>query len=105
VVAVFFWTTPSPGTLALLIGVGACAVVGQIATSRAFAVADATAVLPYDFLRFGMIIAIGWAAFGESVDETTMIGGAVIIGSSIYLAYREAVAARRVRATALPPPT
>lgn len=101
----FFWTTPSLPTLAMLIGVGVCASFGQVATSRAFAVADATAVLPYDFLRFGVVIALGWFAFGERVTAETLVGGAVIIGSSIYLAYREAVAARAVKPASQPPLT
>jgi drug/metabolite transporter (DMT)-like permease len=101
----FYWTWPSPTTWALLLGIGACAVVGQLATSYAFRAADATAVMPYDFLRFGVVILIGWWAYGEAVDGLTLVGGAVILASSIYLAYREQVAARQIRAASQPPIT
>ena len=90
----FYWSWPSPTTWALLVAVGACAVVGQLATSYAFRAADATAVMPYDFLRFGIVILIGWSAFDEPVDGTTLVGGAVILVASLYLAYREQVASR-----------
>jgi drug/metabolite transporter (DMT)-like permease len=90
----FYWSWPSPVTWALLLGIGVCAVVGQLATSYAFRAADATAVMPYDFVRFGIVILIGWWAFGERVDAMTFAGGAVILVASIYLAYREQVASR-----------
>ena len=105
VVAPFFWSWPDAGTWVLLVAIGLCAVVGQVSTSYAFRAADATAVMPYDFLRFGVIAAIGWFAFGESIDALTLIGGGVILASSIYLAYREAVAGRGVKPASQPPLT
>jgi drug/metabolite transporter (DMT)-like permease len=105
VVALFWWQTPTLPTLGLLVGIGCCAVIGQIGTSKAFAAADASAVLPYDFLRFGVIIAIGWYAFGEAVDAATLVGGAVILGSAIYLAWREAQLARSAKPAGQPPLT
>lgn len=90
----FYWSWPAPMTWVLLVAIGACAVVGQLATSYAFRAANATAVMPYDFLRFGIVILIDWWAFGERVDAMTFVGGAVILASSIYLAYRERVASR-----------
>jgi drug/metabolite transporter (DMT)-like permease len=101
----FYWSWPQPLTWLLLAGIGACAVVGQLATSYAFRAADATAVLPYDFLRFGFVALIGWQLFGEEVDAMTLTGGAIILASSVYLAYREQVAARRLRPASEPPIT
>ncbi len=102
----FYWVWPSsPLTWVVLVGVGLFAVTGQLATSYAFRAAEATAVLPYDFLRFGIVALIGWQAFGETVDAMTLIGGAIILATSIYLAYREQVAARSVRPASEPPLT
>lgn len=99
----FYWSWPQPMTWLLLIGVGICAVVGQLATSYAFRAAEATAVLPYDFLRFGIVAFLGWQLYGERVDALTLAGGAVILAASIYLAYREQVAARQLRPASQPP--
>jgi drug/metabolite transporter (DMT)-like permease len=49
-----------------------------------------------------MMIAAGVLLFGERVDAITLAGGAVILASTIYLAYREAVLARRGPASAPP---
>ena len=104
-VALPFWTWPSGWTWLQLFLIGAIAVVAQTATSRAFRIADATAVMPYDFVRFGLVMMIGIAVFNEPLDALTLVGGAVILGSTIYLAYREAAAARRIKpASQLPTP-
>ncbi len=105
VVAPFFWSWPDLETWLLLIAIGCVAVIGQVATSYAFRAADATAVMPYDFLRFGLVAAIGWFGYDESIDALTLVGGGIIIASSIYLAYREAMAARSVHPASLPPLT
>jgi drug/metabolite transporter (DMT)-like permease len=94
-VAIVFWTTPSGAAWLYILGIGAATLIAQIATVRAFSIAEATAVMPYDFVRFGITIAMGYLLFGESIDGITLIGGALILGSAIYLAYREAVLARK----------
>jgi drug/metabolite transporter (DMT)-like permease len=94
-VALPFWTWPRhPETWALLLGVGGCAVAGQMATTKAFALADATAVLPYDFARMVCIGIIGVLIFAEPFDRWTLLGALIIFGSTVYLAHRERVAAR-----------
>jgi drug/metabolite transporter (DMT)-like permease len=47
-------------------------------------------VLPLDFVRFGLITAAGILLFGETYDALTLAGGALILSSTIYLAWREA---------------
>lgn len=101
-VALAFWTTPSGLSWLYILGIGAGTLIAQIATTRAFAIAEATAVMPYDFVRFGLTIAIGTWLFGETVDGVTLLGGALILGSAIYLAYREAMLARRGPASTPP---
>jgi drug/metabolite transporter (DMT)-like permease len=100
IVAAFVWSWPHGVEWLYLFGIGASTLVGQIATTRAFRLAEATAVMPYDFVRFGLMVAAGVWLFGEKVEPATLVGGAAILGSSIYLAYREAVLARRGPASA-----
>ncbi len=101
-VALAFWTTPSGLTWLYILGIGAGTLLAQVATARAFSIAEATAVMPFDFVRFGLAIAIGAIFFGETVDGITLLGGAIILGSAIYLAYRETVLARRGPASTPP---
>ena len=93
-VAAFVWSWPSLPALGLLVVIGGLAAVGQIGLAYAFATAEASAVLPYDFVRFGLITLGGIVLFGERYDLLTLGGGAIILGATIYLAVREAVVAR-----------
>jgi drug/metabolite transporter (DMT)-like permease len=92
--ALFVWQWPNAEQLLWLIGVGIFATLNQRFLSRAFAAADATAVLPFDFARLPFAALIGFLVFGEIPDIWVWTGAIVIFGASVYMAHREAVAAR-----------
>lgn len=98
-IAAPFATLPPPGLVPLLVLLGGCAALGQYALAQAFRHADASAVMPYDFVRFGLITTAGIALFGEQLDAATLFGGTVILSATIYLALREAAVARSLRPT------
>lgn len=98
IVALFVWTTPPAATWGLLLAIGGLALVGQTALAYAFALAEASAVLPYDFVRFGLITAGGIALFGERYDVFTLAGGTIILGATVALALRESQLGRSRRA-------
>lgn len=87
--ALLVWTTPTWAQAALMVGVGVFATLNQRCLSRAFAAAEATAVLPFDFARLPIAALIGWIAFSELPDLWVWVGGAVIFGASLYIAHRE----------------
>ena len=101
--AMFVWTTPSPSTWIWLIAMGMAATVGQVCLTRAFAAADASALLPLDFSRLVFISLIGFAMFGEVPDLWTWVGASIIITATVYIAHREARANRRYSAPPVPP--
>jgi drug/metabolite transporter (DMT)-like permease len=94
-IALPFWTWPEPHLWPLLVGLGACAAAGQLSLSRAFSLADASAVMPFDFVRFGLITLAGVLLFGERYDMLTIFGGSIILSASITLALRERMLARK----------
>jgi drug/metabolite transporter (DMT)-like permease len=67
-----------------------------------YALADTSALLPYDFFRFILVVAIGIIWFGERFDGFTLLGGSIILASTLYLAHRERVAAHSSKPTAAP---
>ena len=93
--AMFVWTWPGWIELGWLIAVGALATMNQRFLSRAFAAADATAVLPFDFVRLPFAALVGFMAFGEMPDAYVWAGGAMIFLASVVIAHREARADRR----------
>jgi drug/metabolite transporter (DMT)-like permease len=92
--ALWEWIWPTVEQLLLMFGVGFFATLNQRFLSRAYAAADATAVLPFEFTRLPFAALIGYLAFRELPDIWAWIGGAAIFGASLYMVQREARAAR-----------
>ena len=95
--AIWVWVWPSWSDLGLMVILGGLGTMGHLAVTRAYAMAEATAVLPYDYLRLPITAAAGYLIFSELLDQWTVIGAAVIAISSIYIARREAKVARSLR--------
>lgn len=98
--ALFVWQWPSLQAWFWLLLLGAFASVGHYLFTRAFAAAEATALMPFDYVRLPMVAALGYAAFGDLPDLWTWAGGAVILASTVYVAHREALARRALLAPA-----
>ena len=73
---------------------GSLAALAHLAFSRSCAKADASAVIPFDYMRLPFVAVIGYFAFDEVPDLWTWIGAGVIAASAIYIARREARVAR-----------
>ena len=95
IAALFVWHWPTPDQFVWLAAIGGIATVSQLALARAYNAADATVVLSFDFLRLPVAAAIGFVFFSEFPDIWVWVGAAVICGSSVYVAHREAAAERR----------
>lgn len=87
--ALYVWKTPTPETWTWLVVMGIVGTLAQIALTEALRLTEATAVMPYDFLKLIWASALGFLWFGEVPDLTTFVGAAIIFGSSLYLVYRE----------------
>lgn len=94
IVALFVWQWPSAHHWGWLIAIAALSTYSQRALARAYAAADATVVVSFDFLRLPIAAAIGFAVFSEFPDLWVWIGAAVICASSIYIARRESAVER-----------
>jgi drug/metabolite transporter (DMT)-like permease len=81
--ALFFWTTPSPAMLGLLAVQGAVGALGMTAITRSVALADVSAVIPFDFVRLPVVAIGAFYLFGQSADAGTWIGAAVIFFGGI----------------------
>ncbi|MBI1206218.1 MAG: EamA family transporter [Azospirillum sp.] len=95
--ALAVWTTPSWSMLGWLVVLGTVISFAHLAFSQAFHLADASAMIPFDYAKLPLTALVGWIFFGETVDRWTWLGAGVIAGSTLYIAHREAVVARRAR--------
>jgi drug/metabolite transporter (DMT)-like permease len=96
--AYFVWRSLSGDELALLALVGGLGAVGQFCQVRAFAVGELMAVAPIDYSRLIFAGIMGFLLFAELPDRYTLVGAAMIVGSTLYIAYRETHLSRMNRA-------
>lgn len=91
IAALFVWKTPSYEALAWLFGIGLFSTIGHLAYTRSFAAANASVVLPYDYMRLLMVAAVGYGFFKEIPDIWTWVGGCIIIISTFYISRRDVI--------------
>lgn len=85
----FEWRDPTPWQWLMLVGMGALNVAGQSCINRSLVHADASFVLPFDFLRLPFAAAAGFLLFAEVPDLWTPVGAAIIFGATWYATSRE----------------
>jgi len=88
--ALFVWTWPTPEGWFWLIAVGVIAALSHLVFTRAFSLAEATYLMPFDYVRLPFVALIGWVAFSEPTDTWTWVGAGIIAASTVYVAHREA---------------
>jgi drug/metabolite transporter (DMT)-like permease len=88
------WRMPDPTGWLLLTAIGALGTVSWLTATRAFFLIDASAVVAFEFLRLPFAALVAYLWFAEVPSVWTWLGGALIFGTSIYIAQREARLAR-----------
>ncbi len=87
--AIYVWTWPSLPALALLVFLGITGTFGQLLLAESLKQADATAVMPFDFLKLVWASLLGFFLFQQAPGISTFVGGGLIFAASIFVAYRE----------------
>jgi drug/metabolite transporter (DMT)-like permease len=87
--AIFVWQTPDIWQFILLVGTGLFGTFTQRCLTRAYAAADATVVLPFDFTRLVFSALLGFLVFAEFPDIWTWAGGALIFAAVLWMARLE----------------
>ncbi len=96
--ALLVWRQPDLSDLGFAALLGLAGTLGHLCLTRALATADATVVVPFDYLRLPAVALLAWLAFGEVPVVWTWIGGAIIAASSLYITLREAKLRRQAGA-------
>lgn len=113
ITCILFWLTVMQATMGLItagwdgdiawpsaqawpwIGViGVAGLVAHLCLTNALAVAPATVVVPFDFIRLPVIAVIGMALYGEALDPFVFVGAAVIFAANYLNIWTESRRAR-----------
>jgi drug/metabolite transporter (DMT)-like permease len=98
--ALVLWRWPSPGVWGWVIVVAFCGTFSHYCFARAMQHADATVVVPMDFLRVPLSALAGWAVYAERVDMLTVLGVVLILGGNLLNLRQPAAPAAPTAATA-----
>ena len=86
----FVWVTPSAALLPWVFAVGIAGFASHYCLTRAMAVADATVVVPLDFLRLPVMAVVGYLLYQESMDLFLFAGASMILAGNLINVHREA---------------
>jgi drug/metabolite transporter (DMT)-like permease len=83
------WVTPRLVDLPWILAVGVTGLSAHFCLTRSLRIADATLVIPIDFLRLPLIAVVGMAFYGEPLEVSILIGAVVIFAGTYYSIRRE----------------
>src|SRR5689334_6537664 len=93
--ALYVWQWPSLTVWGWAIVVAFCGTFSHYCMARALLYADATVVVPMDFLRVPLTALAGWLLYSERLDAFTVLGAALILtGNLVNLRASSPVPAR-----------
>lgn len=78
-----------------LLGVGIAGTVAHIFVNYAFVMAPAVVLAPFGYLEIVSGTILGWLVFRDFPDGLTFLGIAIIVGSGLFVLWRENVSASR----------
>jgi len=81
--ALAVWQWPSAYVWGWLLVIGFCGTYSHWCLTQALLHADATIVVPMDFLRVPLAALTGWLVYAERVDLLTVLGAALILGGNL----------------------
>lgn len=87
--ALFEWATPGWADLPWLLIAGIGALTAHYCLANAFLHADATIVMPMEFMRLPLIAVVGYILYDEPMEFFVFLGAALIFAGNYYGIRRE----------------
>lgn len=90
------WVPVQPGDVWLLAALAFAGFGGQLFITEAFRHGQASAVAPFEYTALAWGVGVDWLVWSALPDGTTLLGGAVIVASGLYVLRHERAAAASV---------
>ena len=78
----------------MLVMIGVIGCVSHMLMIKAYESAPASVLVPFTYTQLVWAIPVGWLVFHELPDGWSLVGAAIIVGSGLYVWYRERVRQR-----------
>lgn len=88
--AIAVWRTPTPEMWPWILVVSFTGMSSHFCMARALSYAEATVVMPMDFLRLPLSALIGFLLYSERIDLFTAVGAALILTGNLFNLQRRA---------------
>jgi drug/metabolite transporter (DMT)-like permease len=82
--SVYLWRWPSAYAWSWIVVIAFCGTFSHFCMARAMLHADATVVVPMDFLRVPLTATAGWLIYGERLDLLTVLGATLILTGNLF---------------------
>ena len=83
------WASPTAVEWGLLIAIAFIAAIGFFCLTKAYCIAEASAISPFEFTYILWAVIFGYIFWSEVPKMTTYIGIAILVASNLYISYRE----------------
>jgi drug/metabolite transporter (DMT)-like permease len=87
--AIIFWQDINLYYLLWFAFIGFTANLSHICLTKAISLANLTVILPFDFIRLVFTSILAYIIFKDPTNIYDIIGATIIIGSNVYISYRE----------------
>jgi len=94
----YVWAWPSAYAWGWMVVIAICGTFSHYCLTSAMRYADATIVVPMDFLRVPLTATVGWLLYSERLDLFTVLGAAMILVGNLLNLKSSAPAPARARA-------
>jgi len=91
------WAMPGTLDMLLILAIGAIAAIGFYCLSKAYCMAEASALAPFEFTYIIWAVVFGYLFWDEIPSATTIAGILILVSSSLYISYRERQLEKRTR--------
>jgi drug/metabolite transporter (DMT)-like permease len=85
----FGWVLPTPPQWAFLIVAGLAGGIAQILLTESYRHAEMSVVAPFEYSSLIFSVLVGYLFFGEVPTIFMLIGGVIVVGSGLFIIYRE----------------
>ena len=79
----YLWVWPSAHEWGWMVVIAVCGTFSHYCLANTMRYADATVVVPMDFLRVPLTATAGWLIYGERLDTFTLLGAALILTGNL----------------------
>lgn len=93
----FFWVPMNTSHIWILVSLCFTSIFGHFLMIKALSIAPLTVVQPFNYLQLVWSVFIGYIVFGDMPDLLTMVGAALVVGSGLFVFYREQVRVSRIK--------